>query len=1075
MNANPPNGHLQPEIIYSSVVYQTDPDTNITTTVSPAAVSLNWPTLPGKRYTLLYSTDLALGNWSPLDEPRIGTGWTMGNDITLTQQDGSMAERVFWRVAVSDPIPAIDTDSDSLSNYEEYLAGTDPVISDSDEDTLSDYAELLAGTNPNQADEDGDGLTDPFEIAAGTDPRNQDTDGDGIPDSLDSLPLVSVQHFADADDDGIADDIDPDPNNPRGQKPLIIAENASGNPPFELKMDETSNFILTVSNLAGSAPTSSNFTLYLNGTVETATITALATPPPATGTQRFQLSWTAKVTTGYPEQTLQNLSLRFRDAQNATTWLNLARADVAEWEGMIAGLRISQNPGGDPSYLVRSHQGGKPIAPARLIGAGSGETRGIWYRGPRNIALLNESGGTSGVAAVIPASARYPLIVFPVSSGTPQLLDVSNPDTYPDKGTWYQNWTNTTIRIETPAPAAVSAGSREFVQFPSTDPRDEFKIVFFKANYTDSSADPPSEKEIEWVSRYIDGSDGRNMYMIDFRYQSADIRPNFIKLELPVGATITPHSAGTLEYPGIPISPPSFPPAPYSSLSSQIPLLLIQAEQWHKLVLKVGPDAGAICNGITLKLGTGGRGENAPQTGFTLQTPGTGGFSPLTIPPSGKIEMTPTSELYQKLTSPEGLTLFLKRDSTVSEFHRFGLDLIPKGTTSLIQRVAALDLPPVDLMDVKGAESSDDVTIQTAANAPAANREYTENEVAWIEAHSSATNPAPRMPQLEFEIAGLPQTVTIHAKLEVQYTRGNGARSTRNQPEDRVRIPADGNFQAVTGDTWRVWQDYAALQFFGGDATLTYKLLSGTSEIVAPQTLHFRIGGKNPTPSRAKSFIETLPNAGPQGTVWFAYAIAKTESKDYNDYGTTAGTRYNQFLTHPIRWGQSLGRPVWGDDGDNLPGGYGMFQVTSPDIENIPRQQIWNWQENARGGVVIVTSKRANANTWMNRQKNVSNANGVALPSLTVANVTFAEGTNRTMIDAVTMKAYNGASRPPSSFTDTEGAVTGFIIDPQSADHFCYWKDAAPGINKWALNRYNNPPRRISPFNYTLRVCNEVE
>ena len=251
--------------------------------------------------------------------------------------------------------------------------------------------------------------------------------------------------------------------------------------------------------------------------------------------------------------------------------------------------------------------------------------------------------------------------------------------------------------------------------------------------------------------------------------------------------------------------------------------------------------------------------------------------------------------------------------------------------------------------------------------------------------------------------------------------------------------------------------------------------MTGTTETLGPQIIRFRIGGKNPTPARARSFIETLPNAGPQGTVWFSYAIAKTESKDYNDYGTTTGTRYNQFLTHPIRWGQSLGRPVWGNDGGNRPGGYGMFQVSSPDTENIPREQIWNWQENARGGVVIVTSKRADAAAWMTRQKNANNANGIALPSLSVANVTFVEGTNRTMIDAITMKANNGASAAPSSFTDTEGPVTGFIIDPQSGGHFCYWKNSAAGTNKWALSRYNNPPPGINPFNYTLRVCNEVE
>jgi hypothetical protein len=57
----------------------------------------------------------------------------------------------------------------------------------------------------------------------------------------------------------------------------------------------------------------------------------------------------------------------------------------------------------------------------------------------------------------------------------------------------------------------------------------------------------------------------------------------------------------------------------------------------------------------------------------------------------------------------------------------------------------------------------------------------------------------------------------------------------------------------------------------------------------------------------------------------------------------------------------------------------------------------------------------------------------------------------------------------------SDGAVTGFIIDPQSGGHFCYWKNSASGANKWALSRYNNPPDPIQPFNYVDRVCQEVK
>jgi hypothetical protein len=699
-DANPPTGYLQPEITCYPAIYHTDPGTSLTETQSPATVTLNWPTLPGKQYTLLYSTDLAPGNWSPLDEPRIGTGWDMGNGITLTQQDGSIADRIFWRVAVSDPVPAIDSDGDGLGDYEEYLANTDPVISDSDGDTLSDYAELIAGTNPNHADEDGDGITDPLELAAGTDPNNQDTDSDAIPDYLDSQPLLSAQVFADADDDGIPDAEDPDPNNPRGSKPLIISENAAGNPQCELEIDDSSNFILTVNNSAGPAPSSSDFKLYLNGTEETATITALTTPPSATGTQRFLLSWTAKVTTGYPAQTLQNISLRFKDAQNATTWLNLARVDVAEWEGMIAGVSGNGlNSDNFPIVNVVSHHRGIQQRPEQITDGNS-----IWYRGPKAIPLLDASGSNTGATAHIGAE-RYPLFIISRSGSeytVEQTFDVSAPVAYPHHGYFYVNRTPAAITMQpsTVGSLSVPAGGTGFQPFPPAPETGTPNIGVLGTSFINGEQSTIYSGVWELLNPRGTARQFSSLEFTSITHANGTaevLADDSGGVRAAIGATITPHSAGTLEYPGMPIGSSHFPPAPYNHHSSTTPLLPIQSEQWHKLVLKVGPDAGALSNGITLKLGTGEEGENDPQIGFSLQFPGTGGFEPLTIPADGKIEMLPSSELYQKLTSPEGLTLFLKRDSTVSEFHRLGLDLIPKRSTYLIQRVAALDLLPVEV------------------------------------------------------------------------------------------------------------------------------------------------------------------------------------------------------------------------------------------------------------------------------------------------------------------------------------------------------------------------------------------
>ncbi len=184
-----------------------------------------------------------------------------------------------------------------------------------------------------------------------------------------------------------------------------------------------------------------------------------------------------------------------------------------------------------------------------------------------------------------------------------------------------------------------------------------------------------------------------------------------------------------------------------------------------------------------------------------------------------------------------------------------------------------------------------------------------------------------------------------------------------------------------------------------------------------------------------------------------------------------------------------IGRPVFGDDrnrdGTPLgPGGYGIYQVT---VTNIPREQIWNWQKNVDAGRMILASKRTIANNWMNRQKDSSNANVIPLPNHTVGNVTFADGTSRTMVDAVTMKAYNGASRPDFSMPDN-GGVAGFILDPHSSDHYCYWRNRVlkqtdpnserlddgtvevADVPAWALSRLNSDGN-----NYVQRVCVEVE
>ena len=297
-----------------------------------------------------------------------------------------------------------------------------------------------------------------------------------------------------------------------------------------------------------------------------------------------------------------------------------------------------------------------------------------------------------------------------------------------------------------------------------------------------------------------------------------------------------------------------------------------------------------------------------------------GGWTPIAQAGNGITEVLSTDPAYPCGDTPNDCT-------TDSRVYRIGIGVdLHFGFAAPTDVAVGL----VDINDHANTSSEDTDTITPWNTA----LPITDNNIAWIDAHTSAQNAAPRMPQLKFQIRGRESGVTLEAKLEVQYNRGNGLRSSRNQDEDTVRIPSDGAYTRVTGDIWEIWRSYQTASFFGGAATLTYRLTRGTEVVLAAKTIKFRIDGENPDDMRCKSYIQAQTDAGATGNLWFAYAIAKHETQGKN--GT--GTSYNQFLELTIHV-KDVGRPVWGDDGPALPGGYGIFQVT---VENIPREQIWN-------------------------------------------------------------------------------------------------------------------------------------
>jgi len=87
-----------------------------------------------------------------------------------------------------------DSDADGLSDADEALLGTNPLVPDTDGDGLSDFDEVLQGLNPNTGDSDGDLISDADELNGTTDPRKRDTDGDGFWDGWELEAGTSPTH-----------------------------------------------------------------------------------------------------------------------------------------------------------------------------------------------------------------------------------------------------------------------------------------------------------------------------------------------------------------------------------------------------------------------------------------------------------------------------------------------------------------------------------------------------------------------------------------------------------------------------------------------------------------------------------------------------------------------------------------------------------------------------------------------------------------------------------------------------------------------------------------------------------------
>lgn len=174
---NPPNGMIRPQIDLSPAIF--GEESGQTIILTPEAVTVSWPTIRGKEYRLLVSTNLQAGGWTPIDDPISGNDFIQSFHFTTSEET-----RLFWRVSIAET--GLDTDGDGLLDSEEHLFGSSYYSADSDNDGLNDFAEFNAGTSPTSPDTDGDGVSDYDEVLNGqSDPLlAADLDQDGIPDDF---------------------------------------------------------------------------------------------------------------------------------------------------------------------------------------------------------------------------------------------------------------------------------------------------------------------------------------------------------------------------------------------------------------------------------------------------------------------------------------------------------------------------------------------------------------------------------------------------------------------------------------------------------------------------------------------------------------------------------------------------------------------------------------------------------------------------------------------------------------------------------------------------------------------------
>jgi hypothetical protein len=157
----PPNDYLTPVLEVTPATYgDLDSDNDsVPDILTPEMATLTWPTRPFTLYTLESATARSPNVWTEVGQSHLESS-TPGHaecHISLATPVGQVSEKLSWRVKIT----SFDSDEDGLTDAEEYQFGTNPYSAYTDSDLLTDFQEVARyHTDPNYSDSDEDGTAD---------------------------------------------------------------------------------------------------------------------------------------------------------------------------------------------------------------------------------------------------------------------------------------------------------------------------------------------------------------------------------------------------------------------------------------------------------------------------------------------------------------------------------------------------------------------------------------------------------------------------------------------------------------------------------------------------------------------------------------------------------------------------------------------------------------------------------------------------------------------------------------------------------------------------------------------------